>query len=181
MIVKILAIETLLLNVFLLALGLSYLVKRFTGFEEADKRISEAFDFFTPRFRELAFLLTSVSVLGSLYMSEILEIPACEFCWYQRILIFPLPVILGVSLFMDKDDVADYVISLAALGVPVSVYHYLVQMSQLSTGSCSTAVSCSSVQVQEFGFVTIPWMSLTLFLTVIALALLRYRKQSKAS
>jgi len=181
MIVKILAAGILVLNAFLLALGLLYLFKRLRGFEEADKRISEAFDFFTARFEELVFLLTSVSVLGSLYMSEVLEIPACEFCWYQRILIFPLPVILGVSLFMDRDDVADYVISLAVLGLPVSIYHYIVQMSQLSTGSCSTAVSCSSVQVQEFGFVTIPWMSLTLFLTVIALALLSYRPQSKAS
>ncbi|AOV95134.1 hypothetical protein AQV86_04390 [Nanohaloarchaea archaeon SG9] len=181
MIVKVLAAGILVLNAFLLALGLLYLFKRLTGFEEAEKRISEAFDFFTAGFEELAFLLTSVSVLGSLYMSEVLEIPACEFCWYQRILIFPLPVILGVSLFMDRDDVADYVISLAVLGLPVSIYHYIVQMSQLSTGSCSTAVSCSSVQVQEFGFVTIPWMSLTLFLTVIALALLSYRPQSKAS
>lgn len=176
MIIKIFASGILLLNIGLIALLSALLVKKFTGFQGVQRYVDEAFDFLTGYYREAAFVLTTTSTLGSLYLSEILEIPACEFCWYQRILIFPMPIILGVSIFLDKDDVADYILSLSMLGIPISLYHYIVQMTRISTSSCSTAVSCNSVQVQEFGFVTIPWMSLTLFCSTVALMLLSYRQ-----
>ena len=176
MIAKIFASGILLLDIGLIALLSALLVKKFTGHQGVRRYVDEAFEFLTQYYREAAFVLGTTSTLGSLYMSKILEIPACEFCWYQRILIFLMPVILGVSIFMDKDDVADYILSLAMLGVPISLYHYIVQMTRISTSSCSTAVSCNSVQVHEFGFVTMPWMSLTFFCSTVVLMLLSYRR-----
>lgn len=176
MITKIFATGILLLDLGLITLASAFLFRRFTDYQKANDKITEALDFLTDYYREAAFLLASTSTVGSLYISEILEIPACEFCWYQRILIFPMPVILGVSLFLDKDDVADYILPLAMLGLPISLYHYIIQMTRISASSCSSAVSCNSVQVQEFGFITIPWMSLTFFCSTAVLMLLSYRQ-----
>ena len=176
MIVKIFASGILLIDIGLIALSLAFLLRKFSDNHKLNRKITEAFNFLTRYYREAVFLLTSISVLGSLYISKILEIPACEFCWYQRILIFPMQVILGVSIFMDKDDVADYILSLAMLGIPISLYHYIIQMTRISAYSCSSAVSCNSVQVQEFGFITIPWMSLTLFCSTVVIMLLSYRE-----
>ncbi|MFB6115493.1 MAG: disulfide bond formation protein B [Candidatus Nanohalobium sp.] len=100
--------------------------------------------------------------------------PPCELCWYQRILIFPSLVILGVAVFLDKQDVADYVLPLMVVGIPVSAYHYIIQFSSVSAG-CSTAVSCSTTQIVEFGYISIPMMSLTFFLTTAGLMWFEYR------
>lgn len=178
MLLKIFAAGILALDIGLLLLAAFYCLNSLLNLKALNQRLEKFMDLLTGYYRELAFALASVSVLGSLYISEGLGSAPCELCWYQRILIFPIPLILGVSLFLDKDGVADYVLTLAALGVPISAYHYFVQMTQASTG-CSTAVSCDSVQVQEFGFVTVPWMSLTFFLSTVVLMLLGYRNHKR--
>lgn len=174
MLVKILAAGILFLDAALVVLAAVYILNRFTDSEALNRRVYAVSRFLSRYYRELGLAFSSATVLGSLYMSKVLELPPCELCWYQRVLIFPIPVLLSVSLVMKRRDVADYVLTLAALGIPISAYHYIVQMTQAST-SCSTAVSCDSVQIQEFGFVTVPWMSLTFFLSTVALMLLSYR------
>lgn len=179
MLLKIFAAGILAVDTCLILLTVLYLLNRFLSSDILNQKVGGLLDLLTRYYRELAFILASVSVLGSLYISKVLGSAPCELCWYQRVLIFPIPLILGVSLFLRKNDVADYVLTLAALGIPISAYHYFVQMTQASTG-CSTTVSCTSVQVQEFGFVTIPWMSLTFFLSTVALMLLGYRNHKKS-
>lgn len=175
MITEILAAGIILLNIGLLLATVVYLLDRFTGLEVLG-RFEGVVDLLSFRYREIGFILASFSTLGSLYLSKIAGLEACELCWYQRILIFPIPVILAVALVLDRRDVSDYVLSLAALGIPISVYHYLIQMTSISYG-CSTAVSCDTIQVQQFGFVTVPWMSMTFFLSTVLLMLLGHHNQ----
>lgn len=178
MLLQIFAAAIILLDLGLLVLLLSYSLDRFLGTTVLSQRLEGLLDLMRGYYRELGFTLASISVLGSLYISEILEIAPCELCWYQRILIFPIPIILGVSLFLEKQDVADYVLPLASLGIPISAYHYIVQWTQAASG-CSTQVSCGSIQVQEFGFVTVPWMSLTFFAATVVLMLMDYQDDKR--
>ena len=40
-----------------------------------------------------AFLIALVSMLGSLYFSEIARLEPCELCWFQRIFMYPQVII----------------------------------------------------------------------------------------
>lgn len=175
MLIDLFASGIILLDTGLVLFLAFYLADSYLSLGPLSPIFNDFLDLLSRFYREAGLILSSITVLGSLYMSKILQLPPCELCWYQRLFIFPLPVLLTVSLVMKRKGVADYVISLAALGIPLSAYHYMVQMTQAST-SCSTAISCDSVQIQKFGFVTVPWMSLTFFLSVIVLMLLGYRE-----
>jgi disulfide bond formation protein DsbB len=174
MLAIILAAGILFVDAALILAAIAYLLNRVTNSEVLSRHIKSVEGLLSEYYRELGLVFSSVTVIGSLYISEALELAPCELCWYQRVLIFPLPILLTVSLVMKRRDVADYVLTLAALGIPISAYHYLVQMTLASTG-CSTTVSCDSIQIQEFGFVTVPWMSLTFFISTVLLMLAAYQ------
>lgn len=176
MLVEILSTGTLITHIGLLALSVFLLVERFSSVSRISNTKKYLFSFMRTYYRELAFLQALVAVSGSMYLSEFVGIAPCELCWYQRVLIFPTVLLIGVALFLDKEDLADYIISLMALGLPLSLYHYFVQMTQASTG-CSTAVSCSTTQILEYGYITVPMMSITFFLTMILFMVFEYREE----
>lgn len=118
----------------------------------------------------LALLVAAVSTGGSLYYSEIAGFVPCTLCWYQRIAMYPLVVLLGVAVLHGEVGVRRYALPLAVLGLPISAYHYLIQqVPSLGSGVCSTATPCSAAWVRELGFVSIPLMAGAGFLAVIAL------------
>ncbi len=162
------------LQALLLLFLTGFLVHRYLEIEAFSSRFKRILDLLQRFHRELLFLVALSSVSGSLYLSKVLEMPPCELCWYQRILIFPVPLLLGVAIFLDKETVADYVLPLTVLGIPVAVYHYMMQWT-VGGGACSTAISCSAIQVQEFGYVTVPMMSLTFFAVATVLMMFEYR------
>lgn len=117
---------------------------------------------------ELAFLLSIGAATGSLVLSNVSGLEPCLLCWYQRVFMFPLPVILGTGLLLEKRDVGDYAIPLSLFGLAIAVYHYIVQMVNLeSIGCAGLAVECSEAYAVHFGYVTIPMMSISLFTAVI--------------
>lgn len=118
----------------------------------------------------LAFVVALTATLGSLYLSEIVHLEPCKFCWYQRIAMYPLAVILGIAAWRRDHSVRVYVVTIAAIGAGISGYHYLIQnYPNLSSGACSVGVPCTAAYFWEFGFVSIPYMALSAFALIIVL------------
>jgi len=121
----------------------------------------------------LAWLMAVVATLGSLYYSQIAHFIPCEYCWYQRIGMYPLAIILGIAAFRHDFAIRRYAYPLAILGGAVSAYHYLIQnFPNLATGVCSTTTPCTAALVWKFDFVSIPFMALVSFATIITVLLL---------
>lgn len=119
--------------------------------------------------RWLAFAVAGTAMAASLYYSESVGFIPCEFCWYQRIAMYPLAVILLVAAITRDERVAKYVIPIAGIGLALSVYHYQLQVFPDQGGACSSGVPCSARYVEEFGFISIPFMAGCAFLSILAL------------
>ena len=118
----------------------------------------------------LAWLVAGVTTLGSLYYSEVAGYTPCVLCWYQRICIYPLAVILGVAVLRRDVGVRWYAIPMATLGVVVSSYHTWVQAyPDRTTDFCTLEAPCTARYVWELGFVSLPFMALSAFLFVITM------------
>ena len=113
-----------------------------------------------------------VSTLGSLYYSEVADFPPCRLCWYQRIGMYPLALILSIAAWRRDPAVRWYALPLAVAGGLVSVYHVLVERyPSLESGSCDPTNPCSIIWVERLGYMTIPTMALSGF-TLIAVLLI---------
>ena len=121
----------------------------------------------------LAWLVAIVAMAGSLYFSEVRHFIPCTYCWYQRILMYPLVIILGIASYRQDKQIAAYVLPLSILGLGIATYHYIGQkMPELfASGGCSTAVPCSHMYINWLGFITIPFLSLVAF-TIISFFML---------
>lgn len=126
------------------------------------------------------WLLVAAATLGSLFFSEVMELPPCSLCWAQRIFMFPLAIILLFALFPFDPRVVRYALPLAVIGGAIALYHLLLQFGIIpeSAAPCRQGVSCADAQVEILGFVSIPMLSLLVFATVTALLLLLQRRQS---
>ena len=117
----------------------------------------------------LATLVAVVATAGSLWMSEVRDYVPCEFCWYQRIAMYPLTVILGVAALRRNREVIYTAVPIAVVGAGLSIYHYQLQLFPDQGSSCSAFAPCSGKWIEELGFVTIPFMALAGFLLIAAL------------
>ena len=127
------------------------------------------------------WLLVSGATLGSLFLSEVMELPPCSLCWYQRVFMFPLPIIMLMGLFPFDVKVVRYSLPLALGGCVVALYHSLLQLGIVSASAapCSQDVSCSTASLDLFGFLSIPMLSLLAFATVAALLVVLKRSVSR--
>lgn len=128
-----------------------------------------------------AFIVTAIAVLGSLSYSDILGFEPCKLCWFQRILMYPQLIILGIGMRIKDRSAALYCLVLSMIGMAVAWYHYLMQLGFVPA-TCSTvgySVSCAKVFTMHFGYITIPMMALTAFILNIAF-LLMYRNGGDA-
>ena len=129
----------------------------------------------------ICWIIASVSTLGSLFFSEIVELAPCALCWYQRVFMFPLVILLLVALFSFDKSIIKYALPLALVGWGFAFYHYLLYSGFIpeSIQPCSQGVSCSETYLDLFGFLTIPMLSLISFSTLVALLLVLKRRLSK--
>ncbi|MBF0400125.1 MAG: disulfide bond formation protein B [Magnetococcales bacterium] len=64
----------------------------------------------------VAWIVVASATLGSLFFSEVMGVPVCILCWYQRIALYPLTFILAVGLFPYDPKVVRYTGVLTGMG-----------------------------------------------------------------
>lgn len=117
------------------------------------------------------WLIATVSTLGALFFGEVMNVPTCVLCWYQRIFMFPLVLLLPVGLFPFDRKIVRYAFPLALGGWGFAFFHVLLVAGYIpeSVRPCTQGVPCSQTYIQWFGFVTIPLLALVAFSVIIAL------------
>jgi disulfide bond formation protein DsbB len=115
-----------------------------------------------------AWIVATVTTLGSLYYSEHAGFVPCELCWYQRIVMYPLVIVLGVAAL--RKDRAVWITGLVfvVIGAPLSLYHWLVERvpAFAESSSCSAIAPCSTPWFEKLGYVTLAWMAMSSFLLI---------------
>lgn len=128
-----------------------------------------------------AWLMAAVSMLGALFFGEIVKVPTCSLCWYQRIFMFPLAFILPVGLFPYDPRIVRYALPLAAIGWLLASWHVLLAAGIIpeDVAPCSQGVPCSETYFRLFGLVTIPqlaWLAFSLIIALLVAAHIKARK-----
>jgi len=115
----------------------------------------------------LALLVAWVATLGSLFFSEVMHFIPCRLCWFQRILMYPLALVVPIGLLRRDRGLPLYVLPLTALGILVSGYHLLVEHGVVrESTACQVGASCAIRWINWFGFVTIPLLAFTAFILI---------------
>lgn len=143
-------------------------------------RLPDPAHFFGKHALLIGFLVSLSAVLGSLYYSNILGYEPCLLCWYQRIFTWPQMFIFGLALWKKDRNIVDYALLLSLVGIAVSIYHVYIELGGADLLGCQAfegAVSCSRKYVNEFGFVTIPVMSLTTYALIISAVLAEKKRR----
>ena len=119
----------------------------------------------------LCWLIVSISTMSSLFFSYVMGFAPCVLCWYQRICLFPLVIILAVGLFPFDKNVVKFALPLAIAGWLTALYHNLLYSGVIPEDiqPCSQGVSCTEKYIELFGVLTIPMLSLLSFSTIIIL------------
>jgi disulfide bond formation protein DsbB len=127
-----------------------------------------------------AWLVASTATLGALFFSEIMRLPPCLLCWYQRIFMFPLVLLLPLGLFPFDRKVVRYALPLAFVGMVIAAYHQLLVMGVVpeNASPCTRGVPCSEVDIEWLGFITIPVLAVAAFSSIVVLLLLARSRTS---
>jgi disulfide bond formation protein DsbB len=128
----------------------------------------------------LAWVIALLATVGSLFFSEVMELPPCALCWYQRVAIYPLVLIIGTGIIMRDGRMKYYALPLCLAGLAVSVYHNLLYYGIVPEGitPCTQGVPCTDRQIEWLGFITIPLMGLAAFVG-LTLCLLFYKPEQE--
>jgi hypothetical protein len=119
----------------------------------------------------LATSIAVVATAGSLFLSEVAGYLPCTLCWYQRIAMYPLVVVLGVATWRRDREVWRTALPLSLVGAGIAVWHILIERYPQWGGACDVTAPCSLRWVEELGFLTIPTMALFGFVAIAALSL----------
>ncbi|MCS0651676.1 disulfide oxidoreductase [Cytobacillus firmus] len=140
----------------------------------------------TDRRENLLFIAWAASILamfGSLYFSEIRQYEPCELCWYQRIVMYPFAVILGLGVVKKDYRISLYTMVLSAVGAGISIYHYSIQRISFMADHAAACgrVPCTGQYINWLGFVTIPFLALTAFIIIFICSYLVWKKTKEAA
>lgn len=115
-----------------------------------------------------AWVVALVATLGSLYFSQIRQYEPCTLCWYQRILMYPLVIIIMVGTIIKDRKVAIYSAVLSAIGFCISLYHYSLQKISFfaSAAPACGRIPCTGQYINWLGFITIPFLAGTAFFII---------------
>ena len=130
----------------------------------------------------ISFLITMGGMVLSLVYSDIIGYAPCTLCWYQRVLLYPEALLLGIALWKEDRTITDYIIALSGIGMLLSIYQKYIELGGHGIIPCAaTAASCSKIYVLEFGYITIPVMALTSFTFIIVLMLIHNYMTKRAA
>lgn len=122
-----------------------------------------------------AWIVSIIAITGSLFFSEKMGFIPCTLCWYQRILMYPLVLFLGIAFYRNDRDIYKYILPMSLIGIVISGYHYALQkipsLHEFST--CTNGVPCSGQYINWLGFITIPFLAFVAFtfITVMMIVL----------
>jgi disulfide bond formation protein DsbB len=120
--------------------------------------------------RIVALAAAATATAGSLFFSEGLGWIPCELCWYQRIAMYPIALIVLIGLWRGDRAVMWYALPLSVIGFGIALYHYLMVMLIIPPAACSGAVPCSIDYLNFSGalsFIKIPFLALTAFALIL--------------
>ncbi|RSD29209.1 disulfide bond formation protein B [Mesobacillus subterraneus] len=125
-----------------------------------------------------AWATSIIAMFGSLYFSEIRQYEPCLLCWYQRILMYPFALILGIAVVKKDYRISFYTMIMSAAGGLISLYHYSLQKVPFMADNAITCgrVPCTGQYINWLGFITIPFLALTAFIIIFALSLIIWKK-----
>lgn len=134
--------------------------------------IDDLVDWLGATSRHIALLATWIATCGSLFFSEVLRWQPCVLCWYQRILMYPLAILLAIGIVRRDRGLHVYVLPFSIAGIGVSLYHYLlIKTDWLPPPACTVGVPCTVDYLNWFGFINIPFLALTAFLIITCMML----------
>ena len=112
-----------------------------------------------------AWIIALIGTLASLIAEYGFGLTPCMLCWYQRVFLYPLVIVLGIAMYRDDANISRYTIPLSSIGALVALYHYLEQKVPALKDAirCTTGVPCSGHYIDWLGFITIPLLSLLAF------------------
>ena len=122
-----------------------------------------------------AFVVAAIATGGSLFFSQIAGYPPCELCWFQRICMYPLSILLLLMAWNGDNRAARYLFPLPIVGACVSIYHLLIENKVIKEPTACLASApggCGVKWINEFGYMTIPTLALTGFLLLIGFLVL---------
>ena len=127
----------------------------------------------------LAWGTSILAMSGSLFFSEQMKFIPCTFCWYQRILMYPLVILLGIAFYRNDKEIYRYVLPISLIGIILASYHYALQkipsMSEFS--ACTSGVPCSGQYINWLGFITIPFLSLIAFIIIFVSMIMLWKRK----
>lgn len=128
----------------------------------------------------LAWVVSLAGLLLSLYIGELLRIEPCHLCWYQRIALFPIALLLGIAVYRNDLKIIPYVLPLAAIGCAIALYQAIgIKIPYIfSSATCGLADECADPVFTVFGFMTFPLLSGLGFALIGFLLLLANQKRS---
>ena len=128
----------------------------------------------------VAWIIALLATVGSLFFSEVMELPPCVLCWYQRIAMYPLVLIIATGIVLKDKRLKIYSLPLCLIGLAISIYHNLLYYGIIpeSITPCTEGISCTSRQIEWLGFITIPLLALAAFVSV-AICLVIYKTKDK--
>lgn len=161
----VLALGTLLLQIVTAGLFVAFFMRKREGFRGVADMLGR-------HGLWLGFLISLVSMLIALYYSDILGVEPCYWCYWQRYLLFPQVILLGMAAWKKDVYMADYSIVLSFIGGAIALYHHALQMLPGSGLPCpAVGVSCAQRFLFEFGYITFPLMAFTTFAFLIVVML----------
>ena len=127
------------------------------------------------------WLIATIATLASLFFSEVVKMPVCVLCWYQRIAMYPLVLMLPLALFPFDGKIIRYAGVLTFFGGLVALFHVLLVAGAIPEGAqpCVADIPCSETHLNIFGWLNMPMMSLLTFATIGALLFFAKTKTTK--
>lgn len=123
-------------------------------------------NFFTKNAISLAFFVSLAAVSGSLYYSQIVGLTPCELCWFQRIFMYPQPILLGLAWLKKDKGIINYSLALVSVGALISLYHNYIYYTAPPVTFCSIITPCTQPYVIGFNYLSLPLMALTAFVMI---------------
>jgi len=131
-----------------------------------------------------AFVVAAIATGGSLFYSQVAGFIPCEFCWFQRMMMYPLSILTLLIAARGDNRAARYLLPLPVVGAGTSIYHMLLEHHVIKEpGACTlTGGGCTAnwIALHSFGYLTIPTLALTAFLLLIGFLVLASTGESDA-